>query len=129
MTENALHILVVDDDMLARMTAVQCVKQGGHTANMAEGGAAAMKMLQSEGYDLVLLDLLMPNVDGFEVLRQIRENPQIRDVPVIMVSGSGGPDSMARCVEMGACGYLPKPLDPDLLTIEITRCLDKEASS
>ena len=128
MTQSQLHILVVDDDMMARMTAGQCAKQEGHTAAMADGGAAAIEMLQSDNFDLVLLDLLMPDVDGFEVLRQIRENPQLRDIPVIMVSGSGGADSKAKCIEMGACGYLLKPLDPDLLASQITRCLEKESS-
>ena len=126
MTQSQLHILVVDDDVMARMTAAQCVKQGGHTATMADGGAAAIEMLQSDNFDLVLLDLVMPDMDGFEVLRQIMENPQLRNIPVIVVSGSGGANSKARCIEMGACGYLTKPLDPDLLANETTRCLEKE---
>ncbi len=58
-------------------------------------------------------------------MRKIMENPQFRDIPVIVVSGSVGADSKARCLEMGACGYLPKPLAPDLLADKITRCLEK----
>lgn len=123
MTENELHILVVDDDMLARMTAVQCVKQQGHTASIAEGGAQALEMLRSDKYDLVLLDLLMPNVDGLEVLAEIKDDPQLRRVPVIMVSGSDEAESIAKCIEMGAAGHLSKPLDPTLLTIQIGTCL------
>ena len=125
MKNNTLHILVVDDDMLARMTAVQSVKQSGHTAAMADGGAAAKEMLQSDEYDLVLLDLMMPDVDGFEVLRHIRETPKLSGIPVIMVSGSGGPESKTKCLEMGARGYLSKPLDSELLNEQILGCMDK----
>ena len=81
MSEQALHILVVDDDMLARMTAAQCLKQQGHTACMAEGGAQALQMLRSERFDLVLLDLMMPGVDGFEVLTKMKEDPQLQGHP------------------------------------------------
>ncbi len=129
MTENALHILVVDDDMLARMTAVQCVKQGGHTAAMADGGAAAMEMLQSDEYDLVLLDLMMPDVDGYEVLRHIRETPKLSGIPVIVVSGSGGTESKAKFLEIGASGYLSNPLDPALLNEQISGCMDKTSQT
>lgn len=124
MTENLLHILVVDDDMLARMTAVQCVKQAGHTAAMAEDGVRAMEMLQSDKYDLVLLDLLMPEMDGFEVLRQIKENPQLKNIPVIMVSGADDAESMAKCIQMGAVGHLAKPLDSVLLANLIAGCME-----
>ena len=75
MTESGLNILVVDDDMLARMTAAQCLKREGHTASMAYGGERALEMLNSGNYDLVLLDLLMPDIDGLEVLRHIKEDP------------------------------------------------------
>ena len=129
MSENILSILVVDDDMLARTTAAQCVKRGGHTAAMADGGAAAMEMLQSDEYDLVLLDLMMPDVDGFEVLRHIRETPKLSEIPVIVVSGSGGAESKAKCLEMGASGYLSKPLDPALLNEQISGCMDKTSQT
>ena len=123
MTEQALHILVVDDDMLARMTAAQCVKQQGHTASMAEGGAQALQMLRSERYDLVLLDLMMPGVDGFEVLTEMKENPQLQDIPVLMVSGTDEAESIAKCIEKGAAGHLPKPLDSTQLGARIIACL------
>ncbi len=121
MNENILSVLVVDDDMLARMTAAQCVIQGGHTA--------AMEMLQSDEYDLVLLDLMMPGIDGYEVLRNIRETPKLSEIPVIVVSGSGGAESKAKCLEMGASGYLSKPLDPALLNEQISGCMDKTSQT
>lgn len=124
-TESARHILVVDDDMLARMMAVQCVKQQGHSASMAKGGVQALEMLGSEKYDLVLLDLLMPDVDGFDVLAKIKEDPQIRDIPVVMVSGADEAESVAKCMELGASGHLPKPLDPVLLATQIDTYLQR----
>lgn len=118
-----MHVLVVDDDMLARMTAAQCVKQKGHEASMADSGAKALEMLQSARYDLVLLDLLMPEMDGLEVLTKIKLDPQLRRIPVIMVSGADEAESMARCMQTGAAGHLSKPLDPALLSTQIDGCL------
>jgi adenylate cyclase len=123
MTEQALHILVVDDDMLARMTAAQCVKLQGHTASMATGGAQALEMLRSERYDLILLDLMMPDVDGFEVLTEMKQDPQLQDIPVLMVSGTDEAGSIAKCIEKGAAGHLPKPLDSAQLGALINTCL------
>jgi adenylate cyclase len=123
MTEQALHILVVDDDMLARMTAAQCVKLQGHTASMATGGAQALEMLRSERYDLILLDLMMPDVDGFQVLTEMKQDPQIQDIPVLMVSGTDEAGSIAKCIEKGAAGHLPKPLDSAQLGARINACL------
>lgn len=121
--QHVLHVLVVDDDMLARMTAAQCVKQKGHEASMADSGAKALEMLQSARYDLVLLDLLMPEMDGLEVLTKIKLDPQLRRIPVIMVSGADEAESMARCMQTGAAGHLSKPLDPALLSTQIDGCL------
>lgn len=121
--ERTLRVLVVDDDMLARMTAAQCVKQQGHEAALAEGGAQAMEMLRSDCYDLVLLDLLMPEMDGLEVLTGIKADPQLRAIPVIMVSGADESESLAKCLKAGAVGNLSKPLDPRLLAEQIAGCL------
>jgi CheY-like chemotaxis protein len=121
-----MHILVVDDDMLARMTAAQCVKQQGHTAGMADGGARAIEMLQSDKFNLILLDLMMPDMDGFEVLAKIMEDPQLRRTPVIMVSGAEDAESIDRCIEMGAAGHLAKPLDSARLAAQIADCKDRQ---
>ena len=123
MTESGLNILVVDDDMLARMTAAQCLKREGHTASMAYGGERALEMLNSGNYDLVLLDLLMPDIDGLEVLRHIKEDPRLDSIPVIMVSGDEEAETIARCDQMGAAAHLSKPLDPAQLATRITACM------
>ena len=123
MNESVLNVLVVDDDAMSRMTASQCVKQAGHTVAVAEGGIRALEMLRSGNYNLVLLDLLMPDMDGIEVLREIKENPQHNDIPVIMVTGADEAESLDRCVRMGAAGHLHKPLDSVRLANLITESL------
>lgn len=123
MTEQTCHILVVDDDMLARMEAAQCAKLHGHTVTMADGGAKALELLRSEAFDLVLLDLMMPEVDGFEVLRQMQADEKLREIPVLVVSGAEETESVARCIEMGAAGHLAKPVDPELLAARVSASL------
>jgi len=122
MTEQNLNVLVVDDDMMARMTAVQCLKQQGHTAVSAEGGRQGLEILESQEFDLILLDLLMPDVDGFEVLRQLKARNLLKKTPVIIISAADEEDSIAKCLEMGATGHLRKPLDPAALAGQIDSC-------
>ena len=121
MTENALRVLVVDDDSMARMMAAQCVKQQGHTATMASGGLQALEQLESGKFDLILLDLMMPDVDGFEVLSKIVNDPGLQNIPVIVVTATEEAGSVEKCIEMGAASHLKKPLDPELLAIQIDR--------
>ena len=90
---------------------------------MADGGEKALEMLRSGDYDLVLLDFLMPGVDGLAVLRQIKEDPRLEEIPVIMVSGDEEAETIAKCDEMGACGHLSKPLDPARLATRIAACV------
>jgi len=114
MNENAAvrQVLIVDDDALARMAASQCVKQCGHSARLAGGGKEALSMLRSEGFDLVLLDIEMPDMDGMAVLASMKEDTRTRGIPVLMVSGTEQAESIERCMQLGAAGHLSKPLDP-----------------
>ena len=123
MTNQASHVLVVDDDELARMEISRCVEQQGYSVSLAEDGAQALELLRSQTFGLVLLDLLMPGVDGFEVLRQMQADEKLRGIPVIVVSGSGGAESVARCIKMGAAGHLSKPVDPELLAAQVSASL------
>lgn len=123
MTIKSGHILIVDDDMLARMEAAQCAKLKGYTVTMADGGAQALQLLRSQTFDLVLLDLMMPEVDGFEVLRQMQADEELRETPVLVVSGADETESIARCLEMGAAGHLAKPVDPELLAARVSASL------
>ena len=115
MTNEPRHILVVDDDELARMEIARSVEQQGHTIGLAENGIQALAALGSQDFDLVLLDLLMPEMDGFEVLREMKADEALRTIPVIVVTAVGEPENVAKCIEMGAADHLTKPLDHELL--------------
>jgi adenylate cyclase len=118
-------ILVVDDietnrDLLARQLSRQ-----GHRPSVASGGAEALKMMEAEAFDLVLLDLMMPGMSGFEVLRRMRARPATLELPVIVISALEEEDSAIRCIEAGAEDYLTKPVNPVLLHARIRAGLDK----
>ncbi len=120
------RILVVDDiennrDMLARR-----LEREGYAVIQAANGREALERIAHGGLDLVLLDILMPEVDGFEVLRQVKSTPSGRDLPVIMISSLDEIQSVVRCIEMGAEDYLPKPFDPVLLRARVGACLEKK---
>ncbi len=113
------HILVVDDiesnrDLLARR-----LRQQGHAVSCAEGGFEALERLRIGDFDLVLLDLMMPEINGYEVLLKIREDKHLRTIPVIMISALEEADSVIRCIEAGATDYLQKPFNPILLKARI----------
>ena len=125
MTNEPGNVLLVDDDKLARLEIARCVEQLGHKVSQAEDGAQALSALRKQLFDLVLLDLLMPEVDGFEVLRQMSQDPELNKIPVIVVSAVGESDSTAKCLEMGAVDHLVKPLDYALFVERIGEVLTK----
>jgi class 3 adenylate cyclase len=119
-------ILVVDDiednrDMLARR-----LRRQGHEVLVAEGGRAALGALARTPVDLVLLDVMMPDLDGYAVLKQLKGDPGLRDIPVLMISALDEMDSVVRCIQLGAEDYLGKPFDPVLLQARIGACLEKK---
>ena len=87
----------------------------GHRVAAAENGRVALETLRREPFDLALLDIEMPEMDGFQVLEQIRGDLALRDVPVIVTSSLEGLDNVVRCIELGAEDYLTKPVNPVLL--------------
>jgi signal transduction histidine kinase len=117
---------VVDDTPANRELLAEHVAQLGHRVATAEGGRQALTLLRGGGFDLVLLDVLMPEVDGFTVLEQAKADPALREIPAIMVSGLGEVDSVVRCIEAGAEDYLTKPFDPVILRARINACLEKK---
>jgi adenylate cyclase len=119
-------ILVVDDnegnrDMLARRLARQ-----GHAVRTAAGGQAALEALRAAPADLVLLDVMMPDLDGYTVLQRLKQDPALQDIPVLMISALDEMESVVRCIQLGAEDYLPKPFDPVLLQARIGACLEKK---
>lgn len=119
-------VLVVDDNGVNRYLLAQSVTNLGHRATPAPNGRVALEMLDGEPFDLVLLDLMMPELDGYAVLERMKADSRWHEIPVIMVSGQEEFESVIRCIELGAEDYLPKPWDPVLLRARIGACLEKK---
>jgi len=116
-------ILIADDNPEARRMLDIRVKKEGHRTIMAENGRQALDVLAREAIDVLLLDIDMPEVDGYAVLAAVRENPQLAHIPVLIISGGGDQDDLVRCIEMGAVDYLPKPFNQAVLRARISSCL------
>jgi class 3 adenylate cyclase len=119
-------ILLADDNRVNRLLLARGLEQQGHTVVFAEHGREALELLRSRHFDLLLLDVLMPELDGYQVLAELKADAQLRDLPVIMTSALDELDSVVKCVEMGAEDYLPKPINPVLLNARITASLEKK---
>ena len=119
-------LLVVDDNELNRDMLSRRLELQGYRVTLAENGLEALHRLQMDPFDLVLLDIMMPEMDGFEVLKRIKADPALRHVPVIMLSALDDMESVVRCIEMGAEDYLQKPFDPVLLRARIGASLEKK---
>jgi len=120
------HILVVDDHRTTRLKLSLGLKQQGHTVAEAENGQQALDILRTESFDLVLLDILMPEMDGYQVLEHMRKDGTLRAIPVIVISAQDEIASMVKGIELGADDYLPKSFDPILLKARIGACLEKK---
>ena len=120
------RILVVDDSAANRNMLVRRLQRQGYTAEEARSGSEALDRVAAENYDLVLLDLMMPVMDGFEVLARMKQDRRMRTVPVVMISALDEIDSVVRAIEMGAEDYLLKPFDPVLLRARIGALLEKK---
>lgn len=126
MAEIQGHILVVDDNQVNRLKLSRSLELQGHTVVVAEDGLKALDIMSRQSFDVVLLDILMPGLDGFQVLERIKGEPQMRDIPVIVISAVDDIDSAVRAIESGAEDYLPKPFNPVLLRARLNACLQKK---
>src|SRR5207244_3779808 len=120
------RLLVADDKEINREMLCRDVRHLGHQATAAENGRTALALLRGQPFDLVLLDVLMPEMDGYTALNQIKADETLRAIPVIMISGLDEVDSVVRCIAQGAEDYLHKPFDPVLLRARINACLEKK---
>ena len=118
-------VLVVDDDPVIRSMLTASLQASGHRVTTADSGSRALDLVRAEGFDVVLLDVLMPGMNGDQVLEQLKD-PRLRHIPVIMVTGLEDVGSAVRCIELGADDYLPKPIDPVLLGARINAGLMKK---
>jgi signal transduction histidine kinase len=120
------YILVADDDQMMRAMLAQELERQGHTVALATDGPQTLEMLQAESFDLLLLDIVMPEMDGRQVLGHIKSDSALRDIPVIVTAARGELESAIQCIEMGAEDYLHKPFDPVLLRARIGASLEKK---
>ena len=119
-------LLVVDDNETNREVLSRRLQMQGYAVETAPDGPTALEAVGARVFDLVLLDIMMPDMDGYEVLRRLKADEGSRDLPVIMISAIGDLDSVVRCIELGAEDYLPKPFNPTLLKARIGACLEKK---
>ncbi len=120
------QLLIVDDiannrDMLARR-----LERLGYSVAMAENGRQALEIVRTAPFDLILLDIMMPEMNGYQVLEHLKADAELRHIPVIVLSALDEIESVVRCIEIGAADYLPKPFDPVLLNARISACLEQK---
>jgi adenylate cyclase len=126
MAEDSSRVLIADDNKVNRLLLSRSVELLGHRVMLAENGRIALEKLQSEPFDLLLLDIEMPELDGFAVLEQLKADPQLREMPVIVTSSVEGLDNVVRCINLGAEDYLHKPVNQVLLKARIGASLEKK---
>jgi len=122
------RILVVDDDENILSLERTILEQKGFDVTAAGGGAEALKLLGEHPFDLVLLDVMMPEIDGFTVCRKIKEDPRLKDVPVIFLTAKGGGEALAEGFQSGPVRYINKPLTANKLLTIVQAMLEPRAS-
>jgi class 3 adenylate cyclase len=120
------NLLVVDDDAMNRDMMARRLQRSGFNVTTAENGRVALDLLKQRGFDLILLDIIMPILNGFHTLELIKADPKIRHLPVIMLTALDEVDSTVRCIEAGAEDYVPKPFNPVILYARINASLEKK---
>ena len=127
MTSEVAALLIVDDNEDNRYTLTRRLNREGYTnLTTAANGREALSRLTTQTFDLVLLDIMMPDMNGYEVLENVKANPALRDIPIIMISALNELDSVIRCIELGAEDYLTKPFNATLLRARVGASLDKK---
>jgi len=119
-------ILVVDDNESNRVLLSRRLSRQSYEVTTAADGLEAMEQIQATAFDCILLDVMMPGLNGYEVLEKIKEDEKLRHIPVIMISAMDDIDSLVRCIEHGADDYMSKPFDPVLLGARVNACLEKK---
>ncbi|MDT9199143.1 adenylate/guanylate cyclase domain-containing protein [Limnospira sp. PMC 1042.18] len=126
MNANPDLVLIVDDNEINRDLLARRLQKQGYDVLVASNGFEALKIMRSTALDLVLLDIMMPQMNGYQVLESLKADLQLRHIPVIMISAVNDIDSIVRCIELGAEDYLSKPFNHVLLRARINACLEKK---
>ena len=122
-------VLVVDDSEMNRDLLLRRLGKMGLELTEASNGEEALESMKQHSFDLVLLDIMMPVMDGYETLEHLQENQDTRRIPVIMITALDDVDSAVRCIDMGAVDYITKPFNPTLLKSRVTACLERKRLS
>ena len=120
------NLLVVDDNEMNRDMLSRRLRRNGHFVEVAGNGREALEMLDDQEFDLVLLDIMMPEMNGYEVLARIKNSQETAHIPVIMITAVDEIDSTVKCIELGAEDYLPKPFNPVVLKARVNASLEKK---
>jgi class 3 adenylate cyclase len=124
--DRGARLLVADDNKVNRLLLTRSLELQGHRVASAENGRVALDKLRAEAFDLLLLDMEMPEMDGFQVMEQLAADPALRDIPVIVTSSLEGVAHVVRCIELGADDFLHKPVNPVLLRARVDSSLEKK---
>jgi adenylate cyclase len=119
------NVLVVDDNEMNREVLARRLERQGYGVTMAEDGQRALELVQTGQFDLILLDIMMPRVNGYQVLEHIKADARLRATPVIVISAVDELDSIVKCIELGAEDYLFKPFNPVLLKARISAVMNR----
>jgi CheY-like chemotaxis protein len=117
------NILIVDDNAMNRDMLARRLEREGYQITTASGGRAALELISNQPFDLVLLDILMPDLNGYQVLETLKSDPATRDMPVVMLTAVNEVDSLKSCIDLGAEDYLIKPFNALLLRSRIASIL------
>ncbi len=123
MTGQTYSLLIVDDNAMNRDMLARRLEREGYAITTASGGKAALELVGKQDFDLVLLDILMPDIDGYQVLEQLKADARTREIPVVMLTAVHEMDSVVRCFEMGVEDYLTKPFNIPFVKSRISSCL------
>ncbi|MCB0019995.1 MAG: response regulator, partial [Anaerolineales bacterium] len=126
MNRHVGHMLVIDDDEVNRDLVSRYLRHDGHQVTTAASGPMALQLLEQQMFDVILLDIIMPEMDGYTVLAQLKADYRLREIPVVVISATADMQSFARCIELGAEDYLPIPFNPTILRARVTSCLSKK---
>ncbi len=124
--QDAGHLLIVEDEDETQGLVELLLQNTGYRLSFVSDGVKAMEFLKNENVDLVLLDLFLPEMNGYEVIQEMKANPALQNIPIIVISGAGDMDNVVRCVELGAEEFLPKPFNPLLLRTRLAAGVEKK---
>jgi adenylate cyclase len=126
MTPEQFSVLVVDDIRVGRKVLEKLMRMQGYQVSTAEDGVQAWELIRSQPFDLILLDILMPRMDGYQVLEKIKTDPKLNHISVIMISSVDETAPIIRCIELGADDYVTKPYNRILLKARIKQYVEKK---